>query len=81
MKITAWILFSLSLTLFFPNQVISKTVGLAYVAGGCFWCVEADFEKIPGIIGVVSGYTGGQTENPTYKEVVKGGTGHFEAVK
>jgi peptide-methionine (S)-S-oxide reductase len=54
---------------------------LAYVAGGCFWCVEADFEKIPGVIGVVSGYTGGQTENPTYKEVVKGGTGHFEAVK
>ena len=81
MKTTTWILLSLSLSLFFPNQVISKTVGLAYVAGGCFWCVEADFEKIPGVIDVVSGYTGGQTENPTYKEVVKGGTGHFEAVK
>ena len=66
MKTTTWILLSLSLSLFFPKLVISKTGGWAYVAGGCFWCVEADFEKIPGVIDVVSGYTGGQTENPTY---------------
>lgn len=53
----------------------------AYVAGGCFWCVESDFEKVEGVSGVVSGYTGGTTENPTYKEVGRGGTGHYEAVE
>ncbi len=51
------------------------------VAGGCFWCVEADFEKVPGVRGVVSGYTGGMTANPTYKQVTRGGTGHYEAVQ
>lgn len=51
------------------------------VAGGCFWCVESDFESVPGVIGVVSGYTGGTTKNPTYKQVGRGGTGHFEAVQ
>ncbi|MEO1734142.1 MAG: peptide-methionine (S)-S-oxide reductase MsrA [Pseudomonadota bacterium] len=51
------------------------------VAGGCFWCVEADFEKVAGVIEAVSGYTGGTTENPTYKQVTRGGTGHYEAVK
>ncbi|MDU8927906.1 peptide-methionine (S)-S-oxide reductase MsrA [Alisedimentitalea sp. MJ-SS2] len=51
------------------------------VAGGCFWCVEADFEKVPGVIEAVSGYTGGKTKNPTYKQVTRGGTGHYEAVK
>jgi peptide-methionine (S)-S-oxide reductase len=53
----------------------------AIVAGGCFWCVESDFESVPGVRGVVSGYTGGTTKNPTYKEVGKGGTGHYEAVE
>lgn len=51
------------------------------VAGGCFWCVEADFEKVAGVTGVVSGFAGGAAENPTYKEVTKGGTGHLEAVE
>ncbi len=51
------------------------------VAGGCFWCVEADFEKVSGVIEAVSGYTGGTVKNPTYKQVVRGGTGHYEAVK
>lgn len=51
------------------------------VAGGCFWCVEADFEKVTGVQEVVSGYTGGTVENPTYKQVVRGGTGHYEAVE
>ena len=50
------------------------------LAGGCFWCVEADFEKVIGVSEVISGYTGGFVENPTYKQVVKGGTGHYEAV-
>ncbi|HHS89040.1 MAG TPA: peptide-methionine (S)-S-oxide reductase [Rhodobacteraceae bacterium] len=52
----------------------------AIVAGGCFWCVESDFESVPGVVDVVSGYTGGKTANPTYKQVSKGGTGHYEAV-
>jgi peptide-methionine (S)-S-oxide reductase len=53
----------------------------AYVAGGCFWCVEADFEKVKGVSEVVSGYSGGTVSNPTYKQVVAGGTGHYEAVE
>lgn len=53
----------------------------AYFAGGCFWCVEADFEMVRGVREVVSGYTGGTTANPTYKQVTKGGTGHYEAVE
>jgi len=51
------------------------------VAGGCFWCVEADFEKVAGVQGVVSGYTGGTLASPTYKDVSHGGTGHYEAVR
>ena len=51
------------------------------VAGGCFWCVEADFEKVRGVKEAVSGYTGGTTDNPTYKQVTGGNTGHYEAVK
>ncbi|MCU0561348.1 MAG: peptide-methionine (R)-S-oxide reductase MsrB [Desulfobacterales bacterium] len=53
----------------------------ATFAGGCFWCSEADFEKIDGVTAVVSGYTGGTKHNPTYEEVVSGGTGHYEAVQ
>ncbi|MXQ08261.1 peptide-methionine (S)-S-oxide reductase MsrA [Alphaproteobacteria bacterium GH1-50] len=53
----------------------------AYFAGGCFWCVEADFEKVRGVDEVVSGYTGGTVANPTYKQVTRGGTGHYEAVE
>lgn len=51
------------------------------VAGGCFWCVEADFEKVAGVTEAVSGFTGGTVAKPTYKQVVKGGTGHIEAVQ
>ncbi len=53
----------------------------ATFAGGCFWCVEADFEKLPGVIEVVSGYAGGPEENPTYREVASGMTGHAEAIE
>ena len=53
----------------------------ATVAGGCFWCVEADFEKVPGVIDVVSGFTGGTVKDPSYKQVSQGGTGHYEAVE
>ncbi|NBR89687.1 MAG: peptide-methionine (S)-S-oxide reductase [Rhodobacteraceae bacterium] len=51
------------------------------VAGGCFWCVESDFESVPGVKDVVSGYTGGKSKNPTYKQVSAGGSGHYEAVQ
>lgn len=54
---------------------------LATFAGGCFWCMVQPFEEMPGIIGVVSGYTGGHTENPTYEEVCSETTGHAEAVQ
>jgi len=50
------------------------------VAGGCFWCVESDFEKVRGVTEVTSGYTGGTTANPTYRQVTGGNTGHYEAV-
>ncbi|MBN2907322.1 MAG: peptide-methionine (S)-S-oxide reductase MsrA [Rhodobacteraceae bacterium] len=53
----------------------------AILAGGCFWCVEADFEKVKGVSEVVSGFTGGTVANPSYKQVVRGGTGHYEAVQ
>ena len=53
----------------------------AYFAGGCFWCVEESFEKLDGVQEVISGYSGGVTENPTYKEVTYGRTGHFEVVE
>ena len=53
----------------------------AYFAGGCFWCVEESFEKLTGVEEVISGYSGGITENPTYKEVTYGKTGHFEVVE
>ena len=56
-------------------------VRTAIFAGGCYWCSEADFEKLPGVIAVESGYTAGRTTNPTYEQVSAGGTGHAEAVR
>ena len=53
----------------------------AYFAGGCFWCVEESFEKLKGVKEVISGYSGGITQNPTYKEVTYGKSGHFEVVE
>jgi peptide-methionine (S)-S-oxide reductase len=54
---------------------------VATFAGGCFWCVEADFDAVPGVVRTVSGYTGGALADPTYKRVSAGGTGHREAVQ
>ena len=53
----------------------------AYFAGGCFWCMEESFENILGVSKVISGYSGGTTESPTYKEVTYGNTGHFEVIE
>ncbi|HEY5722652.1 MAG TPA: peptide-methionine (S)-S-oxide reductase MsrA [Allosphingosinicella sp.] len=53
----------------------------AVFAGGCFWCTEADFDKIAGVISTTSGYSGGRIANPTYEQVSAGGTGHIEVVR
>lgn len=58
-----------------------ESLSKAIFAGGCFWCVEADFEKVKGVVQVISGYTGGHVEKPTYEQVSAGGTGHLEAVQ
>jgi peptide-methionine (S)-S-oxide reductase len=64
-----------------PAQPAQGARAMAVFAGGCFWCTEADFDKIPGVIATTSGYTGGRVANPTYKQVSAGGTGHIEAVR
>lgn len=53
----------------------------ATFAGGCFWCIEADFDKVPGVLATTSGYTGGRTPNPNYGQVSGGDTGHLEALQ
>ena len=58
-----------------------KSVATAIVAGGCFWCTESDFEKLPGVVSAESGYTAGHKADPTYEQVSAGGTGHTEAVR
>jgi peptide methionine sulfoxide reductase msrA/msrB len=65
-----------------PAQVKSQSnLSVATFAGGCFWCTESDFEKVPGVHQVISGYSGGDVANPDYQEVSKGTTGHVEAVQ
>lgn len=72
-----WVMLALALSAGVAQAATEKAI----VAGGCFWCVESDFESVPGVKSVVSGYTGGTLANPTYKQVGKGGTGHYEAVE
>ncbi len=64
-----------------PKKAEARDIQQMVVAGGCFWCVEADFEKVRGVVDVVSGYAGGTTENPTYRQVTGGDTGHYEVVE
>jgi peptide-methionine (S)-S-oxide reductase len=64
-----------------PDAPAGQSRALATFAGGCFWCVEADFDKVPGVLGTTSGYTGGKLDNPNYNQVSAGGTGHTEAVE
>ena len=66
------------IVLFSSNLASSKNIKEAYFAGGCFWCMEEFFEKVEGVEEVISGYSGGKTKNPTYKEVCSGLTGHTE---
>ena len=67
-----------------PHAAIAAADGelaVATFAGGCFWCVESDFDTVPGVVETISGYTGGTVANPGYKQVTEGGTGHREAVQ
>jgi peptide-methionine (S)-S-oxide reductase len=87
----AAVLFFLAQPLFTQQETspAEKTMGtktsekheLATFGGGCFWCVEAVFERIEGVVAATSGYAGGNTENPTYEEVCTGTTGHAEVVQ
>lgn len=63
------------------SGVSQAATATAIFAGGCFWCTESDFEKLPGVIQAESGYTAGKTANPTYQDVSNGHTGHTEAVR
>lgn len=80
-----WIAFSLisvNLTLFlFANPALALPYVKATFAGGCFWCMQKPFDEIPGVKSTTAGYTGGNTPNPTYKQVSSGSTGHAEAVE
>ena len=76
-KFLSIIFFIISSTSFANSPNFEK----AYFAGGCFWCMEESFENILGVSKVISGYSGGTTENPTYKEVTYGNTGHFEVIE
>ncbi|TIH19174.1 peptide-methionine (R)-S-oxide reductase [Marinifilum sp. JC120] len=62
-------------------QKVVENHEIATLAGGCFWCVESDLEKVPGVLEVVSGYSGGHVEDPTYEQVSAGNTGHLEVVQ
>jgi peptide methionine sulfoxide reductase msrA/msrB len=64
-----------------PMNAKPQKTQTAVFAGGCFWCTESDFEKVDGVVEVISGYTGGSSANPTYEQVSAGGSGHVEAVK
>ena len=74
-------LFALAIFTVFSPATAHAASAKAIFAGGCFWCMESDFEKIDGVQEVVSGYTGGTTEEPSYKQVSTGGTGHYEVVE
>lgn len=75
----------LTLMMLLPGLLVaaerSAEQGVAIFAGGCFWCTEADFDKVPGVLSTTSGYIGGELERPSYEQVSRGGTGHLEAVK
>ncbi len=85
-----WTLVALILIIFFSwwlaqnaqaDDELKNEIATAIFAGGCFWCMEPPFDKLEGVISTVSGYTGGHTDNPTYKQVSSNTTGHYEALQ
>src|SRR2546430_14778801 len=72
-----WLVLALTLV----AACVQAQQGKAIFAAGCFWCTEEAFEKVPGVIEAVSGYTGGKVKNPSYEQVSSGRTGHTEAVQ
>jgi peptide-methionine (S)-S-oxide reductase len=65
----------------FADEAVPPGAAIATFAGGCFWCMEPPFDKLDGVLSTTVGYTGGTMQNPTYKDVSKGGTGHAESVQ
>ncbi len=76
-----WTMLTVAALSLLAHTASAQQLQKAIFAGGCFWCVESDFDTVPGVVATVSGYTGGKTENPTYRQVTAGGTGHYEAVE
>jgi peptide-methionine (S)-S-oxide reductase len=81
MKRLFMMLLGSGLALMVAGLCYAATLEKATFAGGCFWCMEAPFDKLPGVVSVTSGYSGGRKKNPTYQEVSAGGTGHAESVQ
>ncbi len=76
------VFFFIFLILLTSSKILyAQNLSKAYFAGGCFWCMEESFEKINGVTEVISGYSGGTTKNPSYKEVTYGDAGHFETIE
>jgi len=82
MALLAGLLLGLSLAAMAAEPVAkAQATATAVFAGGCFWCMEPPFDKLPGVVATTSGYTGGQKMNPTYEQVSAGDTGHVEAMQ